>query len=252
MDAGLVVVPHADHGQAAGGAQVQVEDVAAARGEGGQPQVHVVLGAVDSVQQVAHHAGVSAVGRQHVDVWGVGPDEGGSQGLSAGAEHLQAVEAHVVPVPPGGQDVDNQPSAPGQHRDLKVLLPLRRSLFLPVLTQRGGPRGGRGGEGVRRDGGLRRGPRPALPPEELVEDVPLQTHVGDASALAAVEAQQGVPGLPQRVVLLAARLGGVLLAARLGGALPPGGCQGEGLVYNKNTHTHTPGGEPSRGPTPED
>lgn len=76
---------------------------------------------------------------------------------------------------------------------------------------------GRGGEGtaggacwVEGDCGDSGGSGGTL--EELVKDVALEAHVGDATTLALVELGEGVPGLHEGVVM-------VLLAAEMG----PGG-----------------------------
>lgn len=43
--------------------------------------------------------------------------------------------------------------------------------------------------------------------KELIKDVPIQRHVGNASTLALVELTERVPGLPKSLVLLAVQLG---------------------------------------------
>lgn len=43
--------------------------------------------------------------------------------------------------------------------------------------------------------------------KELIKDVPVERHVGNASTLALVELTERVPGLPKSLVLLAVQLG---------------------------------------------
>ena len=119
-------------------------------------------------------------------------------------------------VAPGGQDVDDQPLALGQHWDLKLLLPLHGWIIISAFTQCPSLRaqGGKGAPGC--CGGVDWDCRwtTALPLEELIEDVAFEAHVGDAPTLALVELCEGVPGLHEGVVLLAVQLGHR-------GALPP-------------------------------
>lgn len=206
----LVVVPHADHGHLVGGPEVQEYGVAAARGEGRQPQVHVVLGAVDAVNQVGNHTRVLAVRREDVYVRRVGVDVGRLHGLPAGAEHLQAVEADVVAVAPGGQDVEDQSLALRQHGDLKVVLRLGGRVVVVIGSVAQSPCSVDGMEGAPGCGRrAERGDRGAadLALQELIKDVSLETHVGDAAALTLVEFGERVPGLHEGLVLAAVQLG---------------------------------------------
>ena len=57
-------------------------------------------------------------------------------------EHLDAVEAHVVPVAPGAPDVDGEVLAARQLRDEEVLLLTRRLRALVHLRQHGQLRAG--------------------------------------------------------------------------------------------------------------
>lgn len=43
--------------------------------------------------------------------------------------------------------------------------------------------------------------------KELIKDVPIKGHVGNASTLALVELTERVPGLPEGLILLAVQLG---------------------------------------------
>lgn len=62
--------------------------------------------------------------------------------------------------------------------------------------------------------------------EELVKDVPIERHVGNAPALALVELAERVPGLPEGLILLAVQLG-------QGGALSAVDDQGQRLLWRK-------------------
>lgn len=96
--------------------------------------MHVILGAVDPVDQICDYARILAVRGENVDVWRVGVDVAGQYGLPAGAEHLQTVEADIVAVPPGGQDVDNQSLSLWKHWDLKIIIPLHGRIILGTFT----------------------------------------------------------------------------------------------------------------------
>lgn len=63
--------------------------------------------------------------------------------------------------------------------------------------------------------------------EELVKDVPIERHVGNAPALALVELAERVPGLPEGLILLAVQLGH-------GRALSAVDDQGQGLLWRKH------------------
>ena len=208
MDARLVVVPHTDHGHLAGTPEVQEDGVVTTRCERGQPKMHVVLCTIDAVSQVVNDTWVFAIRRENVDVWRISPDVGGSERLSTGAEHLQAVEAHVVAIAPGGQDVDDQPLTLWQNWDFKLVLPLHGWIIVRDFAQ--SPLSSQGGKGAPRcHGGVGRdcGGKKALLLDEVIEDVTFKGHVGDASTLALVELNEGVPGLPEGVLLLAVQLG---------------------------------------------
>lgn len=136
MNTRLVVVPHADHSHLVEGPKVQEDGVAATRGEWCEPEMHVILGAIDAINQISDHTGVLAVGGENVDVWRVSTDVSRLYWLSAGTEHFKAVETNIMTVAPGGQDVDDQSLALRQHRDLKIIIPLHGWIIIWALTQR--------------------------------------------------------------------------------------------------------------------
>lgn len=63
--------------------------------------------------------------------------------------------------------------------------------------------------------------------EELIKDVPIKRHVGNAPALALVELAERVPGLPEGLILLAVQLGH-------GRALSAVDDQGQRLLWRKH------------------
>lgn len=63
--------------------------------------------------------------------------------------------------------------------------------------------------------------------EELIKDVPIKRHVGNAPALALVELAERVPGLPEGLILLAVQLGH-------GRALSAVDDQGQWLLWRKH------------------
>lgn len=150
--------------------------------------MHVILCTVDAVYQVGDHARIFAIRREDVDVRRIGANVCGSQRFSCGAEDLQAVQSHVVSVPPGGQDVDDQPLSLRQHRDFKLLLLLHRRLVIRAITQMSlSVQSGKRAPGSRGWVDWKRGWTAALTLHELVKDVALKAHVGDASTLTLVE-----------------------------------------------------------------
>lgn len=107
-----------------GGPKIHKDSVVAAWGERCQPQMHVILGTVDPVDQICDYTWILAIRRENVNIWWVGADVGWQYGFPTGAEHLQTVEADIVAVTPGGQDVDNQSLSLRKHWDLKIIIPL--------------------------------------------------------------------------------------------------------------------------------
>lgn len=176
--------------------EVSGDGVRPARREGGQPDVHVVLGPVHPIDEVGDHSGVLPIGWQNVDVGGVCLDVRDLHRLALGTEYFYSVKANVVPVPPRRLDVDDQVLSVRQDGDFKVapvicvagaaVLPFHglRLLLLP-------------------EGQLLAVPAALLLLQELVQDVPLERHVGDAPPVGAVEGTEGVPRLVQCVLLLA-------------------------------------------------
>lgn len=179
--------------------------------------MHVILGTIGTINQISNHTWILAVRGENVDVWRVSTDVSRLYGLSTGTEHLKTVETDVVAVAPGGQDVDDEPLALRQHRDLKIVLPLHGWIIIrafakcPLSSQRG-----KWAPGCCHWVYWECGWTTTLTLEELVKDVTFKGHVGDASTLALVEFSERVPGLHEGLILLAVQLG-------QRGALPPAG-----------------------------
>lgn len=209
----FVVIPNPDQGDVARVREVSGDGVRPARREGGQPDVHIVLGPVHPVDEVGDHTGVLPIGWQNVDVGGVCLDVRNLYRLALGTEYFYSVKANVVPVPPSRLDVDDQVLSIRQDGDFKValivyvdgaaVLPFH-GLWLLLLP----------------DGQLLAVPAALLLLQELVQDVPLERHVGDAPPMGAVKGSEGVPRLVQCVLLL---------------AVPPGPWQrpGPGIFWKK-------------------
>lgn len=213
----FVIIPNPDQGDVARVREVSGDGVRPARREGGQPDVHVVLGPVHPIDEVGDHTGILPIGWQNVDVGGVCLDACNLHRLALGTEYFYSIKANVVPVAPRRLDVDDQALPIRQDGDFKVapvvgvdgaaVLPFHglRLLLLP-------------------EGRPLAVPAALLLLQELVQDVPLERHVGDAPPMGAVKGTEGVPRLVQCVLLL---------------ALPPGPWQrpGPGVFWKKGHRT---------------
>lgn len=170
--------------------------------------MHVILGTVDPVDQICDYAWIFAVRWQDVNVRRVSADVCGQEGLPTGAEHLQPVETYIVAVTPGGQDIDNQSPALRKHWDLKIIIAFHGGIIIgsfaldPLSSQRG-----TGAPGCCQCVSWDRGRTSDMTLKELIKDVPIERHVGNASTLALVELTERVPGLPKSLILLAVQLG---------------------------------------------
>lgn len=98
--------------------------------------MHVVLGTVDPVDQICDYTWILAIRRENVNIWWVGVDVGWQYGFPTGAEHLQTIEADIVAVTPGGQDVDNQSLSLRKHWDLKIIIPLHGRIIVRTFALR--------------------------------------------------------------------------------------------------------------------